>query len=123
MPLWTLLAVLKILNKTELQEPANQMKMMICDPETSKRFVPCGMKKSGVCKGCIYTFTTPEGHVEHWVGKIASTGYSYGCTGPDDGNTDLSFFITGQVIPTIIEIGLVIGVFINLFPPIFSLVN
>ena len=34
----------------------------------------------------------------------------------------LSFFITGSILPTVIEILLVLGIFIYLFPPIFSIV-
>lgn len=34
----------------------------------------------------------------------------------------LSFFFTGNILPTIIEIILIIGIFITFFPPIFSIV-
>ncbi len=34
----------------------------------------------------------------------------------------LSFFLTGNILPTIIEIILIIGIFITFFPPIFSIV-
>ena len=34
----------------------------------------------------------------------------------------LSFFLTGNILPTIIEIILILGIFITFFPPIFSIV-
>ena len=34
----------------------------------------------------------------------------------------LSFFLTGNILPTLIEIALIIGIFITFFPPIFSIV-
>ncbi|MCH7756636.1 ABC transporter ATP-binding protein/permease [Patescibacteria group bacterium] len=34
----------------------------------------------------------------------------------------LSFFLTGSILPTLIEIGLVLGIFVTFFPPIFGLV-
>ncbi|MCH8010774.1 MAG: ABC transporter ATP-binding protein/permease [Candidatus Marinimicrobia bacterium] len=36
--------------------------------------------------------------------------------------SSLSFFLTGSILPTLIEIVLVLGIFITLFPPIFGLV-
>ena len=34
----------------------------------------------------------------------------------------LSFFFTGSIVPTLIEVVLIIGIFINFFPPIFGMV-
>lgn len=34
----------------------------------------------------------------------------------------LSFFFTGSIVPTLIEVVLIIGIFINFFPPIFGIV-
>ncbi len=36
--------------------------------------------------------------------------------------SSLSFFLTGNILPTVIEIGLVIAIFIKFFPPIFAAV-
>jgi ATP-binding cassette subfamily B protein len=36
--------------------------------------------------------------------------------------SSLSFFLTGSILPTLIEIGLVVAIFITFFPPIFAVV-
>lgn len=52
----------------------------------------------------------------------AMGGVSRKITRGTDSLATLSFFFTGSILPTFIEIIFVIGVFIYLFPPIFSIV-